>query len=259
METRDGPEFVQSLARGLAVIRAFGRDAPALTLTEVAGRTGMTRASARRFLLTLKSLGYIGSDDGKHFYLLPEVLNLGYAYLSSMPWWQVAQPYMEEVTAAVNESCSASVLNGTDIIYVARVSTHQVMTISLGVGSRLPAYVTSMGRVLLAHLSPAMLDAYFAEAKFEKLTERTITGENELRAVLAEVRAKGYSLIDQELEMGVRSVAVPILDRRGRVMAAINVGTHVARVSKVQLTGKILPILLDASSKITRALPHMGK
>jgi IclR family pca regulon transcriptional regulator len=249
------PEFVQSLERGLSVIRCFGSDHQNLTLSEVARIAGITRAAARRFLLTLQALGYVASDDGKHFHLSPQILNLGYAYLSSMPWWKVAQSQMETVTATISESCSASVLDGAEIVYVARVLSRQIMTVSIGIGTRLPAYATSMGRVLLAHLTNDQIEAYFATVKLEKLTERTVTAPSELKDIFVEVRERGYCVVDQELETGVRSVAVPIFDRNGVCLAAMNVGTHAARITKAQLKDEVLPVLKAASRNITSLLP----
>ena len=157
-------EFVASLARGLAVLRAFSKDAREMTLSEVAQRTGLTRAAARRFLLTLESLGYVASD-GRRFRLTPKVLDLGFSYLSSMELWDVAMPYMEEVSATIHESCSASVLEGCDIVYVARVPTKRIMSVALAIGARLPAITTSMGRVLLAHLADDALQQHLAAAR----------------------------------------------------------------------------------------------
>lgn len=251
----DRREYVQSLERGLAVIQAFGPDRPSMTLTEVAEQTGMTRAAARRFLLTLEALGFVGSD-GRRFSLRPQVLSLGYTYLSAMSWWQIAQPFMEDVAKRLRESCSASVLDGTDIVYVARVPTTRIMTINLAVGTRLPAYCTSMGRVLLAHLPSERLDDYFRRARLVALTERTVTDETALRAELRTVREQGFSLVDQELETGLRSLAVPILDRRGEAVAAMNIGSHVARSSERQMLDEFLPVLLEAAGKITGDLPR---
>ncbi|HEY4134660.1 MAG TPA: IclR family transcriptional regulator C-terminal domain-containing protein [Alphaproteobacteria bacterium] len=251
--TKGDSEYVQTLARGLSVIRVFGPNHQKLTLTDVARRADLTRAAARRFLLTLKRLGYVKSDDGKYFSLQPQVLNLGYAYLSSIPWWEVAQRYMEEVSAAIEESCSAAVLDGTDIVYVARVATRRIMTMTIGIGSRMPAYATSMGRVLLAHQEPEWLEEFFAKAPFEPITDKTVVQKDALRKLLSEVKLQGYCIVDQELENGVRSIAVPLFDRSGRCQAAINVGTHVARVSKAQLVSNVLPALQEASKKITAA------
>src|SRR2546423_5474021 len=202
-------EYVQSLARGLSVIKTCGEDAPSLTLSEVAARVGLTRATPRRILWTLHRLGYVHSD-GRNFNLAVRTLDLGYAYLSSMNLWEAAQPYMEEVVEHVHESCSASVLDDTDIVYVARVPTHRIMSITLGIGTRLPAYATSMGRVLLAGLSEEELDAYFRRARLEPLTEKTVVDPKRLRRIVEAVRRRRFALVDQELEQGVRSVAVPI-------------------------------------------------
>ena len=162
-------DFVQSLERGLAVIRSFSQERPALTLSEIADRTGLTRAAARRFLITLRDLGYVGSD-GRLFSLRPRVLELGYSYLSSLPIWEVAKPHLERLADEVRETTSASVLDGTDIVFVARVETKRIMALTLGVGSRLPAWATAMGRVLLADLNAAQLDDYFARVRLETLS-----------------------------------------------------------------------------------------
>jgi len=244
-------EYVQTLARGLSVIRAFGPNHQRMTLTEVGRRTDLTRAAARRFLLTLRQLGYVKSDDGKFFSLQPQVLDLGYAYLSSTPWWEVAQRYMEEVSASVEESCSAAVLDGKDVVYVARVATRRIMTMTIGIGIHLPAYATSMGRVLLAYQDKEWLDEYFDAADFKPYTDRTVVEKVTLRALLETTRQQGYCIVDQELEYGLRSIAVPLFDRQGKCQAAINVGAHVTRVSKARLTNAVLPILQEASKKIT--------
>ena len=254
-EPRETSEFVQSLQRGLAVIRAFGADRPDMTISEVAEATGTTRATARRFLLTLESLGHVRSND-RRFSLTPQVLELGYAYLSSLEWWQIAQPHMETAAHEIQESCSAAVLNGNEVIYVARVSTTRIMTINLSIGTRLPAYVTSLGRVLLAHQSPEYLDRFLADLAPKKFTDRTKTDQGELREVLDTVRLKGYALVDQELETGLRSLAVPILDRNGRILAALNVGTHAARTRLEDMISRFLPVLHEASRKITAQLPR---
>lgn len=212
--------LVQSLARGLAVIRTFGRDAQRQTLSEVAARSDLSRATARRFLHTLADLGY-ARFDGKHFSLTPRVLDLGYAYLSSTPLWEVTQPHMEAVAAKLHESCSVSVLEGPDIVYVGRVPTKRIMTITLGVGTHLPAYATSMGRVLLAGLPEAELDHFLSTARIEALTARTITDPARLKATLRDIAQRGWALVDQELELGVRSIAVPIHDGSHSVVAAL--------------------------------------
>lgn len=243
-------EFVRSLGRGLAVIRAFSRESPTLTLSEVSQKTGLTRAASRRYLLTLQELGYVGSN-GRHFVLRPQVLALGYAYLSSLNVGEIAERHMEALVEKVHESCSASVLDGTDIVYVARVPTRRIMTIALAVGTRLPAHATSMGRVLLSELSEADLQQYFDSVTLNRLTPRTVVEPDRLRTILQEIRRQGWALVDQELEDGVRSVAVPI--RRGprdATQAAINVSAHAARVSVERLRDEFLPLLQEAAAQI---------
>ena len=246
-------DFVQSLDRGLAVIRCFSSEHPSLTLSEVAERTGLTRAAARRFLLTLQELGYVGSS-GRQFSLRPRVLALGYAYLSSFSVSQIAQPHLEDLAEELHESCSVSVLDGDDLVYVARASANRIMTIALTVGTRLPPYPTSMGRVLLAHLPEAELEAYLSRTELRKLTERTVVDPAELRAILATVRSQGWAAVDQELEAGVRSIAVPIQDGSGKVVAAINASAHAARVPMRTLEKEFLPRLLDSARQIDSEL-----
>src|SRR4051794_12685434 len=234
----DGPErdgdFVQSLERGLAVIRAFDADHAALTLSDVARLTGLTRATARRLLLTLESLGYVRSD-ARHFELTPKVLDLGYSYVSSLQLADLAQPFMEAMSERVHESVSCAVLDGEEIVYVARVPTTRIMTISLALGSRLPAWCTSLGRVLLADLPAAGLDAYLARVRPVACTSRTVTDPAGLRAALAEARRQGWALGDQELEDGVRSIATALRGPAGRAVAALNCSTHAGRVSLREL------------------------
>ncbi|MBU6243949.1 MAG: IclR family transcriptional regulator [Actinomycetales bacterium] len=246
-------EFVQSLERGLAVIRAFSAENPRQTLSEVARHTDMTRATARRFLLTLQALGYV-STDGKTFALRPSVLQLGYAYLSSFSVAEVAQDHLEALADELHESCSASVLDGEDVVYVARSSTNRIMTIGLSVGARLPAYCTSMGRVLLAGLDEPELDHYLQTADLQARTDRTITDRGRLRAEIDVVRTQGWCLIDQELEDGVRSVAAPVHDGSGRVVAAINTSAHAARVTLDTLRTVFLPALRTCGQRIDQDL-----
>jgi len=246
-------DFVQSLDRGLAVIRCFSSEHPSLTLSEVAERTGLTRAAARRFLLTLQELGYVGSS-GRQFSLRPRVLALGYAYLSSFSVSQIAQPHLEDLAEQLHESCSVSVLDGDDLVYVARASANRIMTIALTVGTRLPPYPTSMGRILLAHLPEPELDAYLRRTTMRKLTEHTITDPGELRKVLAGARSKGWAAVDQELEAGVRSIACPIRDSSGKVVAAINSSAHAARVPMRALEKQFLPRLQEAARQIDSEL-----
>jgi IclR family pca regulon transcriptional regulator len=246
-------EFVQSLERGLTVFSAFSREQPTMTLAEVARSTGLTRATARRLLFTLCALGY-ASNDGKRFALTPKVLDIGYAYLSSLDLAGIAQAEMEALVERTHESCSAAVLDGSEIVYVVRVPTKRIMAISLGLGSRLPAHAASMGRVLLADLAPDDLDAHLAGMKLEPLTERTITDEDQLRAELDRVRRQGWSLVDQELEEGIRSVAAPLRDRSGRAVAALNVSSHAGRVKLATLRDEFLPALLETAHRISDRL-----
>jgi IclR family transcriptional regulator, pca regulon regulatory protein len=246
-------EFVQSLERGLAVIRSFSRERPALTLSEIADLTGLTRAAARRFLITLKDLGYVGSD-GRLFSLRPRVLDLGYSYLSSLPIWEVAKPHLEDLADKVQETTSASVLDGTDIVFVARVETKRIMAMTLGVGSRLPAWATAMGRVLLADMPPADLDAYLAKVRLEPLSARTVTDEAQLREIIDQARIQGWILVDQEVEEGVRSLAVPIRSPDGRAAAALTVCSHAFRVSVERVMEEFLPLVLETSKRITEEI-----
>ncbi|PRX99840.1 IclR family transcriptional regulator domain-containing protein [Allonocardiopsis opalescens] len=244
-----GDYFVQSLERGLAVIRAFDADSPELTLSEVARLTGLTRAAARRFLLTLHDLGYVRTD-GRLFSLTPRVLELGYAYLSSVGLPEVAAPHLEQLAAEVRESSSVSVLDGGDVVYIARVPTSRIMTVAINVGTRFPAYATSMGRVLLAGLPEEELDAYLERLVPDRLTARTVASASGLRAEVARVRAQGWAIVDQELEEGLRSVAAPIRDRDGRVVAAANLSAHASRTSVADIRRELLPPLLAATARI---------
>ncbi len=250
-------DFVQSLDRGLAVIRAFGPDRERLSLSEVARATGLTRAAARRFLLTLVKLGYVRSD-GREFSLRPKVLELGYAYLSGLALPDVAEPHLEELSARLHESSSISVLDGHHIVYVARVPTKRIMTVAISVGTRFPAYAASMGRVLLAALSADELDRYLAEATFEAFTERTVTDPERLREVIAEVRRDGYSIVNQELEEGLRAIAAPIHDSSGAVTAAINVSAHASRMGPDAMRTQLLPALLETARNIETDLKSVS-
>jgi len=250
-----GPDFVQSLERGLAVIRAFNAERPSLTLSEVAAATGVTRAAARRFLITLMSLGYVRSD-GRQFSLSPRVLDLGYAYLSSLSLPQIAEPHLEALVAEVNESSSVSVLDGDDIVYVARVPVSRIMTVAISVGTRFPAYATSMGRVLLAGLPDEELDTYLAKVQLERLTTRTVPTAAALRTELLRIRAQGWAMVDQELEDGLRAVAAPIRDRNGRTVAAVNVSVAAARMAPEAIRRAIVPALVATAARIEADQPR---
>jgi IclR family pca regulon transcriptional regulator len=248
-----GSDFVQSLERGLAVIQAFSATRPRLTLSDVARETGLTRAAARRFLLTLQQLGFVDSDE-RDFFLTARILQLGYAYLSSTPFWDLAQAHMEELVDRLHESSSISVLDRDEIVYVARVPTKRIMTISLAVGSRLPAFATSMGRVMLADLPDVQIDAFLARSELTPLTSRTVTDPGALRALLLEVREQGWALVDQELEDGVRSIAAGLRGADGRVLGALNVSAHATRTNLDALRKQFLPALLETTERINADL-----
>ena len=241
------------------MIRAFGADDPELTLSDVARRTGLTRAAARRFLLTLTDLGYVRTD-GKQFALTPRVLDLGYAFLSSLTLPEVAEPHLERLAAELRESSSVSVLDGDDIVYVGRVPTSRIMRVAINVGTRFPAYATSMGRVLLAGLPDDQRSAYLERAEIKPLTARAIDNAADLAVELDRVRAQGWALVDQELEEGLRSIAAPIRDAGGRTIAAVNVSAHASRVSAEDIKRTLLPPLLAAAQRIeadlSRAYNH---
>jgi IclR family pca regulon transcriptional regulator len=242
-------DFVQSLDRGLAVIRAFDAAHPELTLSDVARQTGLTRAAARRFLRTLVEIGYMRTEGGK-FALRPKILELGYAYLSSLSLPELALPHLEQLVERVHESSSMCVLDGDEIVYVARVPTKRIMAVVIAVGTRFPAYATSMGRVLLAGRSDEWLAGYLASAALRPLTPYTTTDGADLRAELVRVRERGWSLVDQELEEGLRSVAAPVRDVTGRVVAAINVAVNASRRSVDEVSGEIVPLLLETARQI---------
>lgn len=251
----DGPDYVQSLARGLLVLRSFDAQHAAMTLSEVAGRSGLARAAARRALLTLAHEGYVAAA-GRHFHLLPRVLDLGFAYLSSLKLPELALPEMEALSRRVNESCSLSVLDGREIVYVARVPVRKVVAITLGVGARLPAHATSMGRVLLAGLPDDRLHAWLAERPLAALTPRTIHTVAALRLEIAKVRRQGYAVVRQELDPGLLSIAVPIRDRRREVVAALNIGTSIGPDVARLAREVFLPGLVAAQAAIEWALAH---
>jgi IclR family pca regulon transcriptional regulator len=243
-------DFIQSLERGLAVINSFSRDRQTQTLSEVANEAGLTRATARRILLTLSELGYV-RQNGRGFALTPRVLDLGYSFLSSFRVVELAQEPMERLVDEVKESSSLSILDDTEIVYVARVPTTRIMTIALALGSRLPVYPTSMGRVLLAGLPDAEVSEYLTRTELRRLTPHTVTDPIELRARLEEVRAQGFALVDQELEEGVRSIAAPITNSRGDVIAAMNVSCHAARVTVSRMKSEFRPRLVATAEEIS--------
>jgi IclR family pca regulon transcriptional regulator len=215
----------------------------------VAASTGLSRAAARRFLRTLVQLGYMRSD-GSRFALRPKILELGYAYLSSLTLPEVAMPHLEQLVEQVHESSSVSELDGDDVIYIARVPTKRIMTVTISVGTRFPAYATSMGRVMLAAQSDQRLDEYLASVSLRGLTGHTITSATALRRELRKIRAQGWALVDQELEEGLRSIAAPIRDADGQVIAAVNVSTHAGRRTLNSTVEELLQPLLATARRI---------
>ena len=247
---RGDPNFMTSLARGLLVIQAFSTRKRQLSISQLSKKTGLSRASVRRCLYTLAKLGFAGSDDSRNFFLKPRILALGHSYLSSMPLATAAQPVLEHVSHILHESCSIATLDGVDIIYVARADVTRIMSIDLGVGSRLPGFCTSMGRVLLANLPAQELETALQKVEFTRYTDRTVTSVEKLRQVLNTVRRDGFSIVDQELELGLRSMAVPIQNPDSRVVAALNVGAHAQRVSVQDMQARFLPHLRAAAQEL---------
>ena len=250
--------FVQSLERGLAVIRAFGPERPELTVSEVARETGMTTAAARRFLLTLRDLGYVHTD-GRSFSLRPRVMELGYAYLSGLSLHEVALPHVEHLVAEAEESSEMAVLDGEEIVYIMRVPGPRILTVSVNVGTRMPAHATSLGRALLAGLPDESLDAYLAGAELKRYSRHTLTDRRKLRSEIVKSRTRGWATIDQDLEPGLVAVAVPIRDPTGRVLAALNLSTNVARRSLESLVDEALPALISAAAEIESDLQVSAK
>jgi IclR family transcriptional regulator, pca regulon regulatory protein len=246
-------DHMLGLEKGLAVIACFDAAHPRLTIADVARMTGLTRATARRCLITLARIGY-ADTDGKFFALTPRVLKLGYAYLSSTPLTAILQNALERLSETIGESCSASILDGQDIVYVARAATKRIMSVGLAVGARLPAFCTSMGRVLLAAQSEDEARHCVEASERRAFTPRTRTEVSTVMAAIASARADGFAIIDQELEVGLTSIAVPVIDSRGRTLAAINVGTHASRFSPDMLVRDLLPRLKAVQAELSRIL-----
>lgn len=240
---------ITGLARGLAVIEAFSAERPRLSIADVAKRVGLERATTRRCLLTLAQLGY-AEHDGKFFTLTPKVLRLGHAYLTAAPLPKLIQPFLERLAEATGESASACILDGTDIVYIARAAQKRVVSISLSVGSRIPAYCASMGRVLLAAMPDCEGKSRLEHSDRRRLTPQTRVGIDELMAELAAVRRDGYALVDEELEIGLRSIAVPVIAAKGHVLAAFNTGAQAARVSVSGLRDTVLPRMLALQAEL---------
>jgi IclR family pca regulon transcriptional regulator len=247
-------DFMTSLARGLAVVQAFSQAGQQLTVSSISQQTGISRAAVRRCLYTLSKLGFAGSYDQKQYFLRPKVLALGHAYFSSNPLAKVAQPVLERVSRTLAESCSVATLQDLEVFYIARAAVSRIMSIDLHVGTRLPAYCTSMGRVLLANLPEEQLRAYFAQATLARKTDRTVTSIAKLKAILELVRRSGYAIVDQELEIGLRSLAVPIRNARGEAIASMNVGCHAQRISLRDMQTTFLRTLREAAREIETML-----
>lgn len=248
------PDFMTSLARGLAVLRAFADARKPQTIAQLSQQTGIPRAAVRRCLHTLRQLGYVDAEMN-NFSLRPKILALGYAYLSSTPLTVAAQPCLNGISKALGESSSLAVLEEDQVLYLARAATSRVMSVSLSAGSRLPAYCTSLGRVLLAHLPDDELDAYLARTALLPKTEHTVTDAGRLRALLAQVRSDGYAINNEELELGLRSIAVPVRGASGRVLAALNVGAQAVRVAPEQMLREFLPVLQQGARELAVLLP----
>jgi IclR family pca regulon transcriptional regulator len=246
-------DFVASLGRGLKILSVFDREDPELTLSEVAQKTGLTPATARRFLLTLKSLGYVGMN-GRRFVLRPKVLDLAYSDLDSMNVDEALQPYLREVVQRTGDSSSVTVLEGPEIVYIANASVRRLVRLSAGVGSRFPAYPTAMGRVLLAHLPQDQLARYFATEKFEKITEFTETNPDKIKRHLDKIRNEGFAIVQDELEVGLVSLAVPLQDHSGHVFAAMNCSSVARRTDGKEMLRTRLNLLREYASQVSAAL-----
>ena len=245
------PNFMTSLARGLIVIQAFTQQNPQMTISQLSVRTGLSRAAVRRCLYTLTKLGFAGAEDGQRYALRPRMLSLSHTYTTSSALSTAAQPILERMSTTFRESFSVATLDGDEIVYIARtVVPSRVMAVDLHIGSRLPAYCTSMGRVLLAYLPPEQIEQYLARAELTPLTTRTITSAEKLRLALRTVRRLGYALVDQELEVGLRSLAVPVYAPNGRVVATVNLSGNAPRLPVFDMQSNFLAPLRNAASEL---------
>jgi IclR family pca regulon transcriptional regulator len=253
----DSPDYIQSLDRGLRVLRAFNRERPRCTLSEIAALIGLSRAVARRSLLTLQHLGYVAAQ-GRHFFLTPRVLELGYSYLASLDMTELAHEAMEQLSQRVGESCSMAVLDNNEIVYVARVAVRRLMSVALGVGARLPAFAASMGRVLLADKSDSELRSWLRENRFRPITAHTLYKTRSLRSEILKVRRQGYAFVSQELELGLCSIAVPVRSTTGVAVCALNVSMRYSNDVRALALKKMLPALQEARHAIERAVARDG-
>lgn len=246
-------EYVQGLDRGLSIIRTFAEARGPLTISQMAERTGLAKAVARRLLMTLEALGYVGRD-GRNFFLLPKTLELGYAYLSSLPLHEILDPKLKKLAAQFEEAASAAVLDGDQSVYIARIRSGRILTFGLSVGDRIPAFVTSVGQVLLADLPDDELDDYLARTNRKQFTERSLVDEADLRARLVQVKEQGWALVDSELEAGVCAIAAPIRGADGRAVAAIKVGGQNTHSSAARMINEIRPVLMETAAAISYEL-----
>jgi len=244
------PNFMTSLARGLIVIQAFTQQTPQMTISQLSLKTGLSRAAVRRCLYTLTKLGFAGAEDGTRYGLRPRLLTLSNTYTASNALATSAQPILERMSAAFHESFSVATLDGDDIVYIARTTVSRVMAVDLHIGSRLPAYCTSMGRVLLAYLQPEQLEKYLARVVLTPHTTRTVTTADKLAMLLRNTRRNGYALVDQEYEVGLRSLAVPVFAGSGRVVATLNLSGSAPRMPVYDMQTKFLPHLRNAASEL---------
>jgi IclR family pca regulon transcriptional regulator len=247
----DAPDFIEAIARGLDVIRCFSPAQPVMGLSDVAAATGLARPTARRILLTLETLGYVRAVAGGGFALTPRVLELGTTYVQAMGLWDIARPHLEQLVAKTGESSSIAQLDGSDIVYVSRVAVPKIIALAVSIGTRFPAPATSLGKVLLAGLPPGELAGVLAQPSRAGVTARWQPDRGELDAVLRDVRAKGWALTDEQLAPGIRSVAAPLRDGAGRVIAAVNVTVHAAETSVETLLTRYLPLLLHTAGEIS--------
>lgn len=254
---RENGDYIESISKAFKVLQAFSQREPRLTVTRAAELAGLTRPTARRILLTCTTEGFM-ETDGKEYWLTPRVMRLGFGFLSTLPYWEAAQPHMRELAETVNESCSMATLDGNEIVYLTRVPGRRAMTTTLNVGSRLPAYATSLGKVLLAFSPDSDIDRYLSEVSLTGLTPNTITDAGDLREELARIRAQGYATADGEREIGIRSASAPIQTPSGRVVAALNVSANSLRVSHEDLVAEYVPRIIETARTISGELGYSG-
>jgi IclR family transcriptional regulator, pca regulon regulatory protein len=253
LEHRD---YIQSLEKGLAIIKAFGPNDPSLTLSDAAKKTGMTRAAARRFLLTLTHLGYLGTDR-KSFWLTPKVLELGERYLTSQPWWSVAQPIIEEAARKMGESCSLCTLDAEEIVYICRVAVSRLISTNLSIGSRISVFPTALGRVLLAQMPDDELKAFMTTATLRRHTVNTIVDKKKFLQIIEQARTEGFCLVEQELELGLAGIAVPV-SRSKETFAALGASVHSGRVARKEMISRLLPILKESAYRISLGVKQIA-